>query len=158
MNIFIEEIGTTNNSTVSQLFVDHRALCFTIEDGWRERKVQDETRIPAGRYRIRKRKEGTFFNKYKKQFGHSWVPHIQNVPGFEYILIHIGNTPKDTSGCILVNRCIGINTTTGDYEGTDSTSVYKLLYSLMDKAFERGEEIWIEIQRREVLDLTKEFG
>ena len=158
MNIFIEEIGSTNNSTVSQLFVDNRAICFTIEDGWRERKIQDETRIPAGRYRIRKRSVGKFYEKYKKAFGHTWVPHITDVPGFEYILIHIGNTTKDTSGCILVNRCIGINSAFGDYEGTESTSVYKLLYGLMDKAFERGEEIWIEIQRREVLDLSQEFG
>lgn len=158
MNIVIEEIGTTNNSTASQMFVDNRALCFVIEDGYRPVKISDETRIPPGRYQIKKRMAGKFYEKYKKDFGHKWVPHLQKVPGFEFILIHIGNTPKDTSGCLLVARGISMNLTTGDYNGIDSGSIYKLLYSLMNAAFERGEEIWIEIQRREILDLTQEFG
>lgn len=149
MILVLEEIGTTSNSTGSQLIVDKRPFCFTIEDGYRQKKIKHETRIPAGRYRIVARKAGSFFQKYARQFGHKFVPMLLDVPGFDYILIHIGNTVRDTSGCLLVNRFIGLGTD-GHYTGTDSTSVYKLLYSLMEKALERDEEIWIEVKRREI--------
>lgn len=158
MNIFIEEIGTTPNSTGSQLFVDGRPFCFVVEDGHRDKKVYGETRIPGGRYQIIPRYEGSFFEKYRREHGHKFSIQIANVPGFEFILIHIGNTIADTKGCLLVNRNIGIQTTPRDYKGTDSTSVYKLLYSLIEAAFERNEEVWIEIQRRDIIDENTPVG
>lgn len=157
MNLRLEEIGTTPNSTGSHLFIDNRPFCFTVEDGYRDKKIKHETRIPAGRYRVVPRTVGSFFEKYKKQFGHKFVLHLLDVPGFEYILLHIGNTVKDTSGCVLVNRFLGLGTD-GNYTGTDSTSVYKLMYSLAEKALERGEEIWIEIQRRKIVDATNPYA
>lgn len=157
MNLFIEEIGLTNDSTAGHLFVDNRPFCFTIEDGHRDRKIKHETRIPAGRYRVVPRTTGSFFEKYKNQHGHKFVPHLLDVPGFDLILIHIGNTVKDTSGCILVNRCIGLGRD-NCYYGQDSTSVYKTLYSLMEKALERGEEIWCEIHRMEIITENTQFG
>ncbi len=30
--------------------------------------------------------------------------HIQDVPGFTYILIHTGNTDEHTSGCLIVGE------------------------------------------------------
>jgi len=146
MILTLKEIGSTQNSTGSQLLMDGKPFCFVVEDGYRVKKIKHETRIPAGRYRVVPRKEGKFFHKYSIQFGHAFVPHLLDVPGFEFILIHIGNTIKDTSGCILVNRFIGLGTD-NNYIGSDSTSVYKLLYSLMAAALERGEEIWIEVNR-----------
>lgn len=158
MNIFVEEIGTTPNSTGSQLFVDGRPFCFVLEDGYRETKVLGETRIPAGRYQVVKHTAGKFFTKYKKDFGHDFALHIKDVPGFEWVLIHIGNTVSDTRGCLLVNRNIGITASPRDYCGTDSGSVYKLLYMLIKAAYERGEEVWIEISRREVIDENTPVG
>jgi hypothetical protein len=158
MNIFIEEIGTTPNSTASQLFIDGKPFCFVVEDGHRDKKVASETRIPPGRYQVVKRTEGRFYEKYKADFKHQFALHIINVPGFEYILLHIGNTIKDTKGCLLVNRNIGINPITGNYQGTDSSSVYRALYMIVAAAFERGEECWIEIQRREIIDENTPVG
>jgi len=157
MNIFLEEIGLTPNSTASHLFVDNKPFCFTIEDGHRDIKVKHESRIPAGRYKIVPRTVGSFYEKYKRNFNHKFVPQLEDVPGFEFILIHIGNTVKDTSGCILVNRFVGLGTD-GNYSGIDSTSVYKLLYSLIALAFERGEECWIEIHRLEIINESSSIG
>ena len=146
MNLILEEMCSTKNSTASCLLIDNAPFCFVVEDGARDKKVKHETRIPAGKYQIKPRRAGSFFQRYSKQFAHKFVPHILDVPGFEWILIHIGNTIKNTSGCLVVNRFIGIGPD-GNYMGTDSASVYKLLYSLMDKALEQGEEIWIEVRR-----------
>lgn len=158
MNLFVEEIGTTADSTGSQLFVDGRPFCFVIEDGYREHKISGETRIPGGRYQVVKHKSGKFFEKYRRDFGHDFALQIANVPGFEWILIHTGNNVKDTKGCLLVNRNIGIQAAPRDYCGTDSMSVYKLLYLLIKAAFERGEEVWIEIERRPIIDENTPVG
>ena len=150
MLLEIIEIGSTQNSTGSQMFVDRRPFCFIIEDGYRETKILGETRIEGGRYQIVKRTNGRIFEQYKKKFGHKFALEIANVSKFTDILLHIGCFVKDTRGCPLVNRCIGIGVD-GSYYGLDSTSIYKLLYSLVEAAFERGEEVWIEIIRNEVM-------
>ena len=155
MEIFVEEIGTTPNSTASQMFVNGKPFCFVLEDGFREVKVKGITRIPAGRYKIVGRKREKFYEKYKRDFGHEFSIEIENVPDFSDVLIHIGNTIEDTRGCLLVNRLIGFISTTGGaqtYCGVDSTSVYKVLYTLVESAFEAGQEVWLEISRRPVVD------
>ncbi len=151
MNIFVEEIGTTPGSTASQMFVDNKPFCFVVEDGYRDVKIAGETRIPPGRYQVRKHHTGRFFDKYKREFGHDFAIHITNVPGFEWILIHIGNTPVDTRGCLLVNGGIGLDRE-GNYSGILSTVTYKSLYEKVAAAFSKGEEVWIEVYRREVVN------
>lgn len=151
MNIFVEEIGTTPTSTASQLFVDNKPFCFVIEDGYNEPKVPGKTRIPPGRYQIIQRKRGKFYEKYKTNHKHTFAIELKGVPGFTDILIHIGNTVGDTRGCLLVNKGLNISPT-GAYFGKESTDVYLALYAKINGAFERNEEIWIEIQRREVID------
>lgn len=146
MILTILEVASTPNSTASQLLMDNKHFCFVIEDGYREKKVKKETRIGAGRFPVVPVKFGRFFEAYKKKFGHKFALLVKNVPGFDGIMIHIGNYIKDTDGCPLVNRSIGMGVD-GNFFGSDSTSVYKLLYSLIDAALERGEEIWLEVIR-----------
>lgn len=67
--------------------------CFTLEDAVRERKIQNETAIPFGSYRL------SLYNSPK--FGADTL-HLLSVPGFEYVHIHSGTTERDTDGCILV--------------------------------------------------------
>jgi hypothetical protein len=76
--------------------------CYTLEDTVRGNgdpstvkswKVANHTAIPYGVYRVLKTPS--------ERFGcNMWE--LQNVPGFKGIRIHIGNTPADTSGCILL--------------------------------------------------------
>lgn len=146
MRITIQTIAETPNSTASMMMVDGRFFCWVLEDGHRDKKVKHETRIPAGLYPINKATSGRFYELYKKRYKHEFAIYVDNVPGFEGIMIHIGNTVKDTSGCPLVNRNIGLGVD-GNFFGSDSASVYRQLYSLVDAAFERNETILLEVKR-----------
>ena len=87
------EFGT--NYTIGKLYVDDVYFCFTLEDKVREPgvKVDGQTAIPYGTYPV--------IIDYSTHFNMD-LPHVLNVPGFEGIRIHTGNTDADTEGCILV--------------------------------------------------------
>ena len=74
------------------------------EDERRVLKVKGETSVPAGTYNIALRQEGGFHATYTKKYGgfQRGMLHICDVPNFEYILIHTGNTDEHTAGCLLV--------------------------------------------------------
>ena len=139
----------TDVATVSELSVNGSFFGFILEDGFRETKVPGETRIAGGRYQILQRREGKFFSNYKRRFGHKFVPHLQDVPNFQYILIHIGNGPSDSRGCLLVGRSWGY--TGNAHYIKESTFAYTQLYETIEAAFARGEEVWIEVDRTPVL-------
>jgi hypothetical protein len=68
------------------------------------------------------------------------MPRILNVPGFDGILIHPGNTALDTNGCILVGK----NTVKGKV--TKSKETFADLYKQMKAASDKGEPIEITIK------------
>ena len=81
-------------------------LAYTLEDEFREEKVSAETRIPEGTYDVKLRDVGGYHTRYLNKFGadfHKGMLHVQDVPEFEYILIHTGNTDENTMGCLLVS-------------------------------------------------------
>ena len=121
-------------------------LCYTLEDEYRDAKVYSETRIPAGIYNIEFRNEGGFNNKYSKRFSdiHVGMLHITNVPGFEYILIHCGNTDEHTAGCLLVGDSQENNSLVKDGFIGKSSQAYKRIYPKIAKALQAGEEVKIE--------------
>lgn len=87
-------------ATLGSLYIDDVRCFETLEDEIREQlgpvsawKVRGQTAIPAGRYRVQLR--------HSPRFGRV-LPWVQDVPGFEWILIHAGNRSIDTEGCILV--------------------------------------------------------
>ena len=104
-------------------------LAYTLEDEWREEKVSAETRIHEGTYDIQLRTTGGFHSRYANKFGywHKGMLHVQDVPGFEYILIHTGNTDEHTMGCLLVADTSQQNITKDGFIGA-STSAYKRIY------------------------------
>lgn len=121
--------------TIGTLSVDGAYLCDTLEDRVRdlvtERKVKGSTAIPAGRYRI--------ILNWSPRFGKP-LPLLLDVPHFEGIRIHAGNTAKDTEGCILVGR----NTQPGTV--TESKATMADLMQVLTSANNRGDEIWITIE------------
>lgn len=75
-------------------------LCDTLEPTWRDlshgaRKVKGHTAIPEGSYPV----AITYSPKFK-----SYLPLVLQVPGFEGIRIHAGNSAEDTEGCILLGE------------------------------------------------------
>lgn len=86
----------TPKSTGGELYMpDGSFQCFTLEDTIRDHKIAKETAIPSGRYEL----VIAWSNRYQKP-----MPRLLNVPFYQGILIHNGNTPAHTEGCLLVGR------------------------------------------------------
>lgn len=140
MELKVERFQHNENETFGKFYIEGVYQCFTLEDPYKEKKVWGETRIPEGRYKVELRKAGGFHEKYTEKFGkdfHRGMLHVTNVPNYTYILIHIGNTNKDTNGCLLV----GTGKTKNSI--TNSTLAYKKIYPPIAKALEEGKEVWI---------------
>ncbi len=127
MNITVERIKSDNDATLSLVYIDGTFECFGIEDEFRKEKIANETRIPSGVYNIGVRTVGGFNNRYTAKFPdfHKGMLQVLNVPNFEYILIHIGNTDDDTAGCLVVGENAH---TSGAIKNSSSTNAYKKLY------------------------------
>lgn len=128
--------------TIGKMYIDGDYFCDTLEDRVRdinkngkfdngEVKVAGETAIPYGRYQV----VVTMSPRFKRE-----LPRLLNVPNFEGILIHRGNTDKDSSGCILV----GENKVKGKV--INSTPYEQKLVSILKDVQNKGEEIWITIE------------
>lgn len=121
--------------TIGDLFVNGSYLCNTLEDTVRlltiEKKIPGKTAIPAGKYNVIVNKSP----KFKRD-----LPRLLDVPHFEGVLIHRGNLPEHTEGCILV----GENKVKGKV--INSTKYELILVELLKDAQNRGEQIEIEIQ------------
>ena len=70
--------------------------------------------------------------------------HVTDVPGFEYILIHTGNTDQHTAGCLLVGDSQENNILLPDGFIGKSVNAYKRIYPGIAQAIEKGEEVTIE--------------
>lgn len=81
-----------------------------------------------GRYRVTLGVKSSKYSKKKQyDFTGGYLPRLVNVPAFDGILIHIGNTAADSEGCILVGR----NTKVGMV--LESTKTFKALYEVLRK-------------------------
>ena len=120
-------------------------LAYTLEDEYRKDKKYGETRIPNGTYKLALRKTGGYHQKYSKRFPdiHMGMLHVIDVPGFEYILIHCGNTDEHTAGCLLVGDSQENNQITKDGFIGKSTQAYKRIYPRIAEALGCNKEITI---------------
>lgn len=88
---------------IGRVFINGEYFCFSIEDASRTTKIKGETCIPLGIYPLAAR----FSPRFSKAYNHDMI-WVQNVPGFELILIHWGNTISDTEGCLIIGDKIGV--------------------------------------------------
>ena len=128
MELTLRRIALMDTYTIGRLSVNGVYFCDTLEDKVRdlnkdgdlddigEGKVYGETAIPYGTYKI----EISYSPRFKRM-----LPRLLNVRHFDGILIHAGNTAKDTHGCILVGR----NTEKGKV--TNSKATFDRLFTLM---------------------------
>lgn len=126
MKLELKRIHKTENSTIGELYVNGVFECYTLEDKEREVKVQNETAIPKGTYKVIINRS----NRFKID-----LPLLLKVPNFEGVRIHSGNSNHDTEGCILVGK-----TRATDFIGS-SRVAFKNLFEKMKLA----TEITIEI-------------
>ena len=146
MKLHLKRFATDGDSTIGILRLDGQAAFFTLEDERRAVKVASETRIPAGTYQIHVRNEGGMIKRYRRRFQwHRGMLWLQDVPGFQYIYIHVGNTDGDTAGCILVGYAANMKSIAGGMSIGQSVKAYRRLYETVYDAAEAGDlEIIIE--------------
>jgi hypothetical protein len=119
MKITVKRLHRTENSTIGELFIDGKFECYTLEDKEREVKIKSETAISKGEYKVIINQS----NRFKRL-----LPLLLNVPNFEGVRIHSGNSNHDTEGCILVGT-----TRSKDFIG-NSRIAFNKLFEKMKKA------------------------
>lgn len=154
MKILIDRKWKKATYTIGNLYVNGKLFCNTLEDRDRDlkktdpmskirsKKVYGETAIPTGKYTIAMNIKSPKYSAiaWYANLCNGMMPRILNVPCFEGILIHPGNTALDTNGCILVGK----NTVKGKL--TESKDTFAKLYKQMKAAVDKGETIEIEIK------------
>lgn len=154
MELTLKRVAPRATYTIGRLFVNNIRFCDTVEDADRGLsqdmspaeiatvKVYGETAIPKGRYRIDMETVSAKYgeNSFYKRVCGGRVPRLMNVPGFQGVLIHAGNTALDSYGCIIVgeNKAVG--------KVLNSRVTCEALYKTMQTAHAAGEEIWITIE------------
>ena len=117
---------SSSDATIGFMSKDNEALCWTLENEEREVKIPKISAIPRGVYKLKLRIYGSHHERYARKFSwHRGMIQLEHVPNFRHILIHIGNTAKDTDGCILVGSSATPNSI------LQSTVAYEKLYKLM---------------------------
>lgn len=154
MELLVKRVSRRDEYTIGRLYINGVKFSDTLEDCDRgltqdmpleeikARKVYGKTAIPTGTYEVDMNTVSPKFQarSWAKPYGGK-LPRLIGVKGFEGVLLHVGNTASDSSGCLLVGK----NSIKGMV--TDST---KTFMSLMSKyllpAKLRGEKITITIK------------
>jgi len=146
------------DATNGLLFIDGLFECYTLEDQYQEVKVMHETCIPEGTYDVKFRTVGGFHERYKKRYGnsHYGMLHLQNVPGFTYILIHAGNTDEHTSGCLIVGETQQDLDVSEDGFIGSSGKAYVKLYDKIAKQLLIGNPVTIEYSKINLTDSVQQ--
>ena len=141
MKLTLKRIALRPTYTIGKLYIDDVYFCDTIEDAVRdinkngkfdngEKKVHSKTAIPYGTYEIK----WTYSPRFKK-----YTPQLINVPSFDGIRIHAGNTSADTEGCLI----LGENKQVGKV--LNSRATINKFYPIIKEACSNGK-VTIEIK------------
>lgn len=129
-NLTLKRTYLLDNYTIGELYIEGEYYCDTLEDTVREEKIAGKTAIPYGKYEVIVNRSPRF----KRD-----LPLLLDVPNFEGIRIHRGNTDEDTSGCILVgeNKVVG--------KVINSTEKEEYITKLLKEAISLDYKVFIEI-------------
>lgn len=153
MKLLLKRIAKQKTYTIGKLYINGVYECDTLEDTDRglsndmsideikKKKEYGQTAIPTGSYEVT-------MNVVSPKFrNRSWakpyngkLPRLIDVPGYEGVLIHVGNKPEDTLGCLLV----GQNKIKGQV--VNSTATFHKLMEKLIEANEKNEKISITIE------------
>ena len=129
-NLLLIRDTFTDKSVIGKLYLNTEFYGHTLELAWKDNQNRISS-IPKGVYKTVKR----FSEKSKYKYEHL---HILDVPNRKLILLHIGNYPKNTKGCILLGNTRALN-----FVGDSRKAFYKLMYDLTN-----FEEIELIIKNR----------
>lgn len=143
MEIRVKRKNFTDVSTISEVYIDGVWECYMIEDKDRQRqengvifswskdlKIERKTAIPYGKYEV----AITFSGRFQKP-----LPLLMNVPNFEGIRIHSGNTAEDTEGCLLPGTHKNINMV------INSRVAFNALFKKIKEALKK-EKVYVVIE------------
>jgi hypothetical protein len=141
MKLVLKRINNQDNYCEGKLYIDGIYQCDVIEDVDRgltnemsvteiqSKKVYGETAIPKGTYQITL---DVVSPKFKDRswatFCEGKLPRLLDVPGYEGVLIHVGNEASNSLGCLLVGQ------KTKDGWISNSTQTFKNLYYKLKQA------------------------
>lgn len=137
MELILNRTTFSTESTIGTLSRDGIDICKILEDTDRHlesnpsAKIYGKTAIPRGRYRI----VATMSQRFARV-----LPLLLNVPGYEGVRIHPGNTPADTDGCLLPGLSSSV-----DFVAS-SRAAWLQVNELITSALDRHEEVWITIK------------
>lgn len=154
MQLKIERLYKKAEYTIGNLYINGELFCQTLEDTDRNLtqkmplseiqniKKPGITAIPTGTYNVVLDVYSSKFgnNPYYKKLCNGKLPRLLNVPGFDGVLIHCGNSQYDTNGCILV----GQNKLKGKVVNSQLT--FTALYNKLKVAKNNKETITITIE------------
>ena len=107
----------SDKAVIGKLYLNSEFYGHTLELAWKDNQKRVSC-IPKGVYEVKKRH--TQKSKYKYEH-----LHILDVPDRELILMHIGNYPKNSKGCILLGNTRALN-----FVGDSRKAFYNLMYDL----------------------------
>ena len=152
MELRVQRFSSDSESTIGLMFVNDVFECFTLEDQFSYVKTTGETRIPAGVYTVAFREvDSPLTDKYRLQY--PWFEyHLQlhNVPGFENVYIHVGNSDKNTDGCILVGNTCNSNKVGDGFIG-DSKKAFEQFYGMVKEELTAGHTVTISVEDEKVI-------
>ncbi len=125
-NLLLIRDTFTDKSTLGKLYFDGEFYGHTLELPWKDNEKRVSC-IPKGVYEVKKR----YTEESKYKYEHL---HILDVENRELILMHVGNYPKNSKGCILLGNTRALN-----FVGESRKAFYKLMYDL--GSFEKIELI-----------------
>ena len=145
MSTKIVRVAQGKESTLSHLYIDGIFQCFLLEDKVRQVKIKSKTAIPEGKFHLKLNTWGGMNKTYAQKLPsiHLGMIEIDELPTFDSVYIHIGNTINETAGCPLVG--LSYIKKDGDYQVLQSRDAYTQVYPrLLSKA--KGKDNQIEIQ------------